>query len=224
MSPAVVTLNVRLGSWGTHHRTASRSARPAEWKKSAPVTRTLGGRRTGSIRVLLIDESAPGEYLPWETIAPKLVREDAVVVAFAWSQAADTAVCARSCCPTAVYPEVDGRYAARGRFDGRRRFRLTAPLADGARTVCRQSGGVRRGARRDRRLGDPLRERAEAIHKHAGAGDAMPKASTNSGNRSTKAASGRSRGDCANAGRSQPRRIAEPTPTAVTMPSCRSPL
>ena len=39
----------------------------------------------GSIRVLYIDESNPGEYIPWPVIEPKLAK-DAVVIAFAWSR------------------------------------------------------------------------------------------------------------------------------------------
>ena len=37
-----------------------------------------------SIRLLYIDESHPGSYIPWPEILPKLAK-DAVVIAFAWS-------------------------------------------------------------------------------------------------------------------------------------------
>jgi hypothetical protein len=56
-----------------------------------------------SIRLLYIDESQPGVYVPWPEIAPKLAK-DAVVIAFAWSKEG-YARHANFVLPTAVFPE-----------------------------------------------------------------------------------------------------------------------
>jgi hypothetical protein len=57
----------------------------------------------GSIRLLYIDESQPGAYIPWPEIEPKLAR-DAVVIAFAWSPEG-YARHAKYVLPAAVFPE-----------------------------------------------------------------------------------------------------------------------
>jgi hypothetical protein len=57
----------------------------------------------GSIRLLYIDESQPGAYIPWPEIAPKLTK-DAVVIAFAWSKEG-YARHAHFVLPAAVFPE-----------------------------------------------------------------------------------------------------------------------
>jgi hypothetical protein len=56
-----------------------------------------------SIRLLYIDESQPGEYIPWPEIEPKLAK-DAVVIAFAWSREG-YARHATFVLPSAVFPE-----------------------------------------------------------------------------------------------------------------------
>jgi hypothetical protein len=56
-----------------------------------------------SIRLLYIDESHPGEYIPWPEIEPKLMK-DAVVIVFAWSREG-YARHATFVLPTAVFPE-----------------------------------------------------------------------------------------------------------------------
>ncbi|HUA60910.1 MAG TPA: molybdopterin dinucleotide binding domain-containing protein [Verrucomicrobiae bacterium] len=76
---------------------------PEEWKKAVPATQ-LASVSEESIRVLLIDESMPGEYLPWSAIQPKLTS-DCVVVSFAWSKEGYGRQ-ARFTLPAAVYPEV----------------------------------------------------------------------------------------------------------------------
>ena len=76
---------------------------PEEWKKAAVPAAQIVSVPDRSLRVLLIDESAPGDYIPWSTIRPKLAPDN-VVVTFAWStegygrQATFTL-------PAAVYPE-----------------------------------------------------------------------------------------------------------------------
>ena len=57
---------------------------PPEWSAAVPVT-ALAAAPDRSIRVLFIDESLPGEALPWSAIEKKLVRENPVVVTFACS-------------------------------------------------------------------------------------------------------------------------------------------
>ena len=57
----------------------------------------------GSIRLLYVDESQPGAYIPWPEIAPKLAK-DAVVIAFAWSKEG-YARHATFVLPAAVFPE-----------------------------------------------------------------------------------------------------------------------
>lgn len=92
MSAAAIAPNKELGSWGT---TA----------QAAPETGAadLAAVADGSIGVLYIDESNPGEYIPWPEIAPKLAQ-GAVTVAFAWSPNG-YARHAQFVLPAAVFPE-----------------------------------------------------------------------------------------------------------------------
>ena len=160
MSEMAVAVNVRLGSWGRTIGPRPESPVPAEWKKSAPVTE-LNAIADRSIRVLLIDESAPGEYLPWETIAAKLVSDDAVVVAFAWSKLGYGRF-APFALPTAVYPEaLDDLPGAVDSLSAT--FRLTPPLLKAPENLVNPTEFVASAA--GLTIGDPLKERAEAIHK-----------------------------------------------------------
>jgi menaquinone reductase, molybdopterin-binding-like subunit len=92
MSPAVVALNRELGGWG---------------KTIVARDGAAGGRieavEDRSIRLLYIDESNPGEYIPWPVIEPKLAK-DATVIAFTSSREG-YARHAKFVLPTAVYPE-----------------------------------------------------------------------------------------------------------------------
>lgn len=92
MSPAVLALNQELGAFG-------RTVAPLP---PAPPS-SIKDVADGSLRLLYIDESNPGEYIPWPEIAPKLAR-DAVVIAFTWSREG-YARHAHFVLPTAVYPE-----------------------------------------------------------------------------------------------------------------------
>ena len=56
---------------------------PAEWHDAAPVTE-LADVPGGSLRVLIVDESLPGDALPWNIVEPKLAP-DAVVAVFSSS-------------------------------------------------------------------------------------------------------------------------------------------
>jgi hypothetical protein len=92
MSPAILALNKELGGWG-----ATVQAAPDYGIAE------LAAVPNGSIGVLYIDESNPGEYVPWPEIAPKLAP-GAVTIAFTWSPAG-YARHAKFVLPVAVFPE-----------------------------------------------------------------------------------------------------------------------
>ncbi|HLK67723.1 MAG TPA: molybdopterin dinucleotide binding domain-containing protein [Bryobacteraceae bacterium] len=153
MSPAVVDANVRLGGWGHTIGPRPQAPTPDAWNKAAPVA-DLDKVPNGSIRVLLIDESAAGAYLPWAPIEKKLAA-NALVVAVA-PYDGGYARHAQYVLPAAIYPEtmddippaVDSMAAT---------FRLAAPLvaAPAGMASVRELLGI----------SDGLRERADAIHK-----------------------------------------------------------
>jgi len=58
---------------------------PKEWSTAVPAT-ALADAPDRSIRVLFIDESIPGDALPWSLIDRKLVPENRVIVTFACSR------------------------------------------------------------------------------------------------------------------------------------------
>lgn len=64
---------------------------------------SIGDIPDGSIGLLYIDESNPGEYIPWPQIAPKLAP-GAITIAFTWSPDG-YARHAKFVLPTAVFPE-----------------------------------------------------------------------------------------------------------------------
>jgi anaerobic selenocysteine-containing dehydrogenase len=117
----------------------------------------------GSIRVLFIDESAPGEYIPWSAIAPKMAANQPLVVAFAWT-AEGYGKHARFTLPAPVFGEalddipaaVDGVAAA---------FRLSTPLVTPQAAVVNPPEFIAElaGLKAD----GALRERADAIHQTA---------------------------------------------------------
>lgn len=133
---------------------------PAEWQKSAPVT-DWSSLLDGSVRVLMIDESAQGEYLPWNIIEKKLVADNPVVVTFAWSRQG-YARHAQYVVPAGVYPEVatdippavDSVAAA---------FRVATPLVAPPAGMEKPEDFVATAA--GLTIADTLRERADAIHK-----------------------------------------------------------
>jgi len=161
-SPETVRANMALGAPG-HTLVARRETPvPAAWQKGAPVT-ALDAVPDGSIRVLFIDESVPGEYIPWSAIAPKLVASQPLVVAFAWT-AEGYGEHARFTLPAPVSGEalddipaaVDGATAA---------FRLSLPLIAPQAAVVNPPEFIAKLAG----LGadQALRERADAIHQTA---------------------------------------------------------
>ena len=133
---------------------------PDEWKKAAPAT-ALASLPDRSVRVLLIDESMPGGYLPWNAIARKLVADNPVVVTFACSREG-YARHANYALPVGVYPEVAGDIPAS--IDSvAAAFRIAAPLVSPPHGTVNPEAFIAAAAGLS--IGDTLRERADAIHK-----------------------------------------------------------
>jgi hypothetical protein len=158
--PVLVLGTSRLASTG-HTIVARRETPvPAEWRKAAPVT-DLAALADGSVRVLIIDESAPGEYLPWNAIARKLVSDNPVVVALASSRDGYGRH-AKYVLPVGVYPEVaDDIPPAVDSVAAT--FRIAAPLVAAPAGVVKPEEFVAKAA--GLAIGDTLRERADAIHE-----------------------------------------------------------
>lgn len=161
-SPEALAANIALGAPG--HTLAARRETPVPdaWQKSAPVT-ALEAVPDASIRVLFIDESAPGEYIPWSAIAPKLVADGALVVAFAWTREGYGRH-AQFTLPASVYGEaLDDIPAA---IDGTAAlFRLSVPLTAPPAAVVNPADFIAKlaGLTADQ----AFRERADAIHQAA---------------------------------------------------------
>jgi hypothetical protein len=157
----LMSLNEKLGAMG--HTVVERREAPVPeaWKKAAPASE-MAAAPDGSIRVLLIDESLPGGYIPWSEIAPKLAPNAAVVVFSSTGEG--YARHAQFVLPTAVYPEVaedigpdiDTVAAV---------FRIAAPLIAPVIPIVNPGNFVAQVAGLPRT--DSLRERADAIHKTA---------------------------------------------------------
>ena len=160
MSPAVVALNVQLGGWGRTIGPRREAPVPDAWKTAAAVT-DLAAVPDGSIRALVIDESAPGAYVAWEAIERKLVRDHPVVVTLAWSRNGYGRH-TEWVLPAAVYPEATGDVAAA--IDDRTpAFRPGAPLVAAPAGVVNPAEFIAGAA--GMAAGDALRERADAIHR-----------------------------------------------------------
>jgi hypothetical protein len=161
-SPEALAANIALGAPG-HTMVARRETPvPEAWQKGAPVT-ALEAVPDASIRVLFIDESAPGEYIPWSAIAPKLAADGALVVAFAWT-VEGYGRHARFTLAAPVYGEalddipaaVDGTAAA---------FRFSVPLIAPPTAAVNPSDFIAKLAGLD--ADHAFRERADAIHQKA---------------------------------------------------------
>jgi len=158
--PEAWALNQLLGGWGETVVAREEAPVPEPWKNCAPVT-ALAAVPDGSIRTLIIDESASGDYIPWNAIRRKLVADDPVVMAFAWSPGGYRRH-ALFTLPTAVYPEtledipaaIDSPAAA---------FRLAVPLVGAPAGVVNPPEFVAKAVGID--AGNALRERADAIQK-----------------------------------------------------------
>ncbi len=158
--PEILALNRLSGALG--HTIVKRREAPVPdaWKNAAAAV-DLASLPDHSVRVLLIDESAPGPYLPWSAIEEKLVPDHPLVVAFSWSPGG-YARHARFVVPTAVYPEavddippaVDSPQAM---------FRLSASLLHPPAGVVNPADFVAELA--SIQSENALRERSDAIHK-----------------------------------------------------------
>jgi len=158
--PALVLGTSLLASTGRTIVARRETPVPEEWRKAAPVT-DLASLPDGSVRVLMIDESAPGEYLPWNAIEKKLAPDNPVVVAFAWSLEGYGRH-ARYVLPVGVYPEVaDDIPPAADSVAAT--FRIAAPLVAAPAGLVKPEGFVASAAGLP--LGDTLRQRADAIHQ-----------------------------------------------------------
>jgi len=160
--PEAWALNELLGGWGETVVARQEAPVPEHWKNCAPVT-SLASAPDGSIRTLIIDESAPGDYVPWNAIRRKLAADNPVVIAFAWSPEGYRRH-ALFTLPTAVYPEtledippaIDSPCAA---------FRLAVPLVAAPTGVVNPPEFVAKAVGMD--ASNALRERSEAIRKAA---------------------------------------------------------
>ncbi len=160
MSETAVALNLALGAWGRTIGPRREAPVPASWTKCAPSAQ-LDEVPDGSVRVLLIDESAPGEYIPWSDVRRKLVSDRPVVVAFAWSKIGYGRR-AQFTLPTAVFPEnVDDLPPAVDRTAAC--FRVSVPLVAAPQGMVDPVRFVTAIAGID--VGEPLQERAAGIHK-----------------------------------------------------------
>jgi hypothetical protein len=158
----ILALNQTTGALGTAIVSRREAPVPDSWNQAAPESQidTLPDR---SIRVLLIDESAAGSYIPWSRIEKKLVADNPVVVVFG-NSAEGYGRHAGFVLPTAVYPEavddipsaVDSPVAM---------FRLSTSLVPAPAGVVDPAGFIAGLAGID--AANALRERADAIHKAA---------------------------------------------------------
>lgn len=159
-SPGAAQLNEALGALGRIIVARREAPVPDAWKKAAPAV-DLASVPDGSIRVLLIDESAPGAYLPWSAVEPKLVRDNPVVVTLGWTREGYGRH-TQYLLPTGVYPEVaediptavDSVAAV---------FRMAVPLVQAPEGVVKPEEWISKAAGLE--VADTLRERADAIHK-----------------------------------------------------------
>jgi hypothetical protein len=158
--PEALALNCLTGAWGEALIARAEAPVPDSWKKAAPLA-GFASVPDGSIRALLIDESVPGDYIPWNAIAPKLVPDNPVVVAFAWSRDGYGRH-AQFTLPAAVYPEMTGDAPAA--IDSpAAAFRISTPLVPAPAGMVDPAGFIASAAGID--ASAALRERADAIHK-----------------------------------------------------------
>jgi len=159
-SKSAAQLNDALGALGRTIVARREAPVPDAWKKAAPAV-DLASVEGGSIRVLLIDESAPGAYLPWSAVEPKLVRDNSVVVTLGWTREGYGRH-AQYLVPAGVYPEVtDDIPPAVDSVAAT--FRMSVPLVQAPEGVVKPEEWIARAA--GLQVGDTLRERADAIHR-----------------------------------------------------------
>jgi anaerobic selenocysteine-containing dehydrogenase len=158
--PEAMALNQALGAWGQTLAAGSEAPLPDVWKKAAPE-RVVASVADNSIRVLFIDESVPGSHIPWSAVEKKLVRDNPVVVAFAWSLEGYGRH-AQFTLPTAVYPELTGDIPPAVDSPAAT-FRIAAPLVAPPAGMTDPSAFIAKATGID--PGNALQERADAIYK-----------------------------------------------------------
>ena len=155
--PAAMAANRALGALGKTAVAQNEAPVPDAWKKAAAPVTALASLADHSVRVLIIDETAADVYVEWAEIEKKLVRENPLVVTVACSRAG-YARHSQAVLPAAVYPEVTDDFPPA--VDSiAASFRMATPLVkapEGMVNPIELLGGV---------AGDPLRERADAIHR-----------------------------------------------------------
>jgi hypothetical protein len=156
----ILALNQTTGALGTAIVSRREAPVPDSWNEAAPESH-IDALPDRSIRVLLIDESAAGSYIPWSRIEKKLVADNPLVVVFG-SSADGYGRHAGFVLPTAVYPEavddippaVDSPVAM---------FRLSTSLVAAPAGLVNPAQFIAGFAGID--AANSLRERADAIHK-----------------------------------------------------------
>jgi molybdopterin-dependent oxidoreductase iron-sulfur protein len=158
-SPDILSLNWLLEALGRTIVSRRETPVPDGWKKAVSETE-LGRVPDASLRVLLIDESAPGNYMPWSAIEPKLAP-GAVVATFAWTRDGYGRH-AKYVLPAPVFPEgLDDVPAAVDSVTAV--FRLTGSLLAVPAAVVNPADFIGKLAGVD--AAGALRERADAISK-----------------------------------------------------------
>jgi menaquinone reductase, molybdopterin-binding-like subunit len=158
MSQDALAVNIALGGWNRTVFPRAEAPVPAAWKDAAPVTE-WNAVPEGSLRALLIDGAAPGEYLPWNEIRGKLA-EGAIVVACGWSRDAYGRE-ANFFLPAAVYPEAADDVAP-GVDTAAPSFRPAPPLVPAPEGVVDPAGFAAKAAGIE--AAGALEARANAIH------------------------------------------------------------
>ncbi|MEO8597913.1 MAG: molybdopterin dinucleotide binding domain-containing protein [Candidatus Solibacter sp.] len=159
-APEVAEINRLLGAWGKSVVARAEAPAPDSWRKEAAPVTALDTLPEGSVRTLLIDESAAASYIPWDRIAPKLTA-DALVVTFAATKGGYVRH-ATYALPIAIYPEfMDDLGPAADSADPA--WRISAPLVPPPAAVANLAEFA--GALAGISASNTLRERAGAIHK-----------------------------------------------------------
>ena len=159
--PEAWALSELVGGWGVTVVARPEAPVPERWTKGCAAVTALESVADGSIRTLIIDESALGDYIPWGAIRRKLVADNPVVITFA-SSPRGYARHSLFALPTAVYPEtledipaaIDSPRAA---------FRLAVPLVAAPAGVVNPPEFVAKAVGLD--AANALRERADAVCK-----------------------------------------------------------
>jgi len=161
-APEIAEINRVLGAWSKSVVARAEAPVPDSWNKQAAPITALDRVPDGSIRTLLIDESAATSYVAWSRIAAKLAP-GALTVTFAATRGG-YARHAQHALPIAVFPEVPDDVGPAA-DSVRPAWRLSPPLASPPTGVV--SPAEFTGALAGISASNTFRERADAIHQHA---------------------------------------------------------